>query len=85
MSELKGYRDEIDQIDQELTRLVEARFNVVKKVGEYKKKHDLPVLDAAREDVVIKRNQDRLENKAYSNDIAAFYKLLMQVTKDMQK
>lgn len=85
MSELKDYRDEIDQIDQELTRLVEARFNVVKKVGEYKKKHDLPVLDAAREDVVIKRNQDRLENKAYSNDIAAFYKLLMQVTKDMQK
>ncbi len=85
MSELKEFRDEIDRIDQELTRLVEARFNVVKKVGQYKKEHNLPVLDAAREEDVIKRNQDRLKNKEYSKDIASFYELLMQVTKDMQK
>lgn len=85
MSELQNYRDEIDQIDQELTRLVESRFNVVKKVGQYKKEHHLPVLDAAREEDVIKRNQDRLKNKEYSKDIASFYELLMQVTKDMQK
>lgn len=84
MSELKQYRDEIDGIDQELTRLVEQRFNVAKKVAAYKRANGLPVLDASREEAVIQRNQDRLENSEYAEEIAAFYRGLMEISKDIQ-
>ena len=34
MSELDGYRNKIDEIDREITRLFEERMNNVIKVGE---------------------------------------------------
>ena len=44
MTELEQYRKEIDQIDQELTRLVEERFEVAKKVASYKiLKHEMEI------------------------------------------
>ena len=85
MSELETYRDEIDRIDQELTKLVEQRFNIAKKVVAYKKEHGLPVLDSSREDAVIKRNQERLSDSDYADDLAAFYQGLMDVSKNIQK
>lgn len=84
MNELEQYRDEIDQIDQQLTRLVERRFNIAKKVIAFKKENGLPVLDASREEVVIKRNQERLEDAAYVEDLAAFYQALMEISKNIQ-
>lgn len=85
MTELEQYRLEIDAIDQELTRLVEQRFEVAKKVAAYKLEHNLPVLDASREDVVIRRNQERLENKGYAPDIADFYTALMAISRGIQE
>ena len=47
--QLSEYRDQIDQIDRQIIKLLEERFEVVRGVGEYKKAKGLPVLDAARE------------------------------------
>ncbi|UDE94561.1 chorismate mutase [Carnobacterium viridans] len=55
MNELEQYRKDIDEIDQELTRLFELRLNTVLKVGRYKKQRNLPVLDASREQAVIEK------------------------------
>lgn len=85
MSELTEYRNEIDRIDLELTRLVEHRFNIARKVAEYKAQNDLPILDSSREDAVIQRNQDRLENPEYTSEIADFYQNLMAISKAIQK
>lgn len=85
MSELTEYRKEIDRIDRELTRLVEHRFNVVRKVAEYKAQNDLPILDSSREEAVIQRNLDRLENSEYAAEIAEFYQNLMTISKAIQK
>lgn len=85
MTELDHYRLEIDQIDQELTRLVEQRFEVAKKVAAYKIAHDLPVLDSSREDVVIRRNQERLVHSEYESEIAEFYTGLMAISRSIQE
>ena len=85
MTELEKYRQEIDGIDQELTRLIEQRFDVAKKVANYKIAHDLPVLDASREEVVIKRNQDRLEQPEYQDEIADFFTQLMAISRGIQE
>lgn len=47
--ELKELRTKIDEIDQELTKLFEARMDVAAGIAAYKKSHNLPVLDVARE------------------------------------
>lgn len=84
MSELEQYRDEIDAIDQELTRLFEARLKTVLKVGQYKKQHDLPVLDASREQKVIAKNVNRLEDKQFEEELTKFFQSMMDITKETQ-
>lgn len=56
MSELQTYRDQIDQIDKKLIELLAQRFEIVKKVWEYKKLNNLPPLQP-------KRWQEVLESK----------------------
>lgn len=85
MTELDNYRKEIDEIDQELTALFEKRLETVLKVGEYKKTHDLPILDSSREEAVILKNTERLNNKAYAQELSDFYKAIMTITKGTQQ
>ncbi|WP_423190432.1 chorismate mutase [Alkalibacterium sp. f15] len=85
MNELESYRQEIDAVDQELTRLFEKRLETVLKVGEYKKKHQLPVLDADREKKVIEKNIARLRNTDFQEEVTMFYKAIMNITKQTQE
>lgn len=57
MSELQNYRNEIDAIDRELLTLLAQRFEVVKKVWEYKKIHDLPPLQPGRWQEVLENRK----------------------------
>lgn len=49
-------RQQIDNIDKKIVALLEERFSVVKKIGQYKKKHDLPILNERREGELISSN-----------------------------
>jgi chorismate mutase/prephenate dehydratase len=46
---LQQYREQIDVIDNELLRLFKERMSVARQIALYKKEHNLPALDAARE------------------------------------
>lgn len=46
---LEEYREEIRQIDEQITKLFVRRMETAGKVADYKKNHDLPVLDSAVE------------------------------------
>ena len=84
MNELEQYRKEIDEIDQELTHLFELRLNTVLKVGRYKKQHNLPVLDASREQAVIEKNISRLRDKTFEPQVTTFFQSMMDITKEAQ-
>ena len=47
--DLNDYRQKIDEIDSELTRLFTERMDVAAGIAQYKAEHGLPVLDARRE------------------------------------
>ena len=47
--ELKDYREQIDAIDRELTRLFQERMHVAGEIAAFKKANGLPVLDRSRE------------------------------------
>jgi chorismate mutase len=54
-TDLDELRREIDKVDGLLLELVAKRVSLVLAVGEYKRKHGLPVYDPARESQVLDR------------------------------
>ena len=53
MSGLDSIRQEIDSIDSQLIKLFIKRMDCAKKVGEYKKENNIPVLNVAREKEIL--------------------------------
>ena len=52
--EILKLRGQLNQIDNQLLHLLEARFENVKEIGEIKKQKGLPIRDKEREEEVIK-------------------------------
>ncbi len=48
--ELNELRARIDGVDRELIRLLERRMDISEEIAVWKKAHEVPVLDAAREE-----------------------------------
>jgi chorismate mutase / prephenate dehydratase len=53
--ELKGLRERIEKIDQEVVALIAARVAAARDVGRIKQRRGLPILDPAREAAVVRR------------------------------
>ena len=81
--DLKELRVKIDEIDSEITRLFQERMDVVCGVAEYKKKNNLPVLDAGRE-------RDKLNSIAESVrpdmeiSIRTLYSMIFELSRNYQ-
>lgn len=81
--ELKELRKQLDKTDNEIVKLFEERMQIAKKIGDYKKEYNLPVLDAQQEsnklnDVIEKSNDE------YKQYIASLYSLLFEMSKTYQ-
>lgn len=85
MADISKIREEIDKIDEELTRLFERRMTVSEEVAAYKREHGLPTLNAAREKEVIDKAVARLKNKAFAPYAKKLYTCLMDLSKEYQK
>ncbi len=81
MDELKKNREIIDDIDREMAALFEKRFNAVRDIAEYKAQNGMPILDAGREDVVIRKNSPYISDP----DIRAFYVNYMHSTMEISR
>lgn len=81
---LDDYRNQIDEIDKEMVRVLEKRMRVAEEIAKYKKEKDIPVLDAYREREKI----DQITEMA-SDDMASYTKILyntvMELSKDHQR
>ena len=56
MDELTKYRNEIDEIDKQITELFERRMDISKKIARCKKEQEIWILNAKREEEVIQKN-----------------------------
>lgn len=64
-SPLIQYRNQLDEIDKNLIRLISERYSITDLVGKYKKEQQIEVLDSERE----KRLIERVKNLAIENKI----------------
>lgn len=85
MDKLELLRKEIDDIDGQLVELFEKRMETVLKVGEYKTKMNLPILNESREEEVITKNIDYLRDRSLENYLKDFLLNLMEISKRLQK
>ena len=85
MSELEQYRREIDRIDGELVKLFLERMDVTGKVGVYKQRQGIPVLDAGRERQVIDAKTALTDDPARKADVAALYESIMAISRRQQR
>jgi|APSaa5957512535_1039671.scaffolds.fasta_scaffold509690_1 chorismate mutase len=54
-------REELNEIDQKLGKLLVRRFEICKKIGENKKENNLPIEDLEREKEIINEKINQLD------------------------
>lgn len=81
---LEPLRKEIDEIDTALLKLFERRMEVVKGVGEYKKNNKLPIFNENREQQVIDKIVEKLQNNVIEKETIELFSTLMKVSRDYQ-
>lgn len=81
--ELKDYRDQIDQIDDEIVRLFQQRMDVAAQIAAYKMEHDLPIMQASREREKLAdlSGKTREELQSY---LRVLYSLLFELSRTYQ-
>lgn len=57
--ELARYRSSIDEIDRRLLELCRQRFEICLQVADFKKKHDIPMMQPERPGSTSQRNAGR--------------------------
>ena len=86
MNEIKNnLRKEIDLIDGEIALLLKRRFAVVKKLGEFKQEHNLPVKDAERELQVLNKVSSVFDDEGEKRAVKDIYSCIMHNCAEMQK
>lgn len=83
--ELDEIRTKIDGIDGEIIKLFEERMACAKEVAEYKKTHDVPVLQSGREEQVIAKAQSNIANHELRSYAPELMNCLMELSKDYQR
>jgi len=82
MSELEKLRSEINRIDNSLLDLLSNRMEISVKVGEYKKKNNIQVLDSSREKELIER---LISYSNIDNDLVKdLWNIIMKYSKKLQ-
>lgn len=83
---LKDFRKNIDKIDGEILKLLADRFNIVKKIGKYKKFNGVKIFDKERENQIL--NKIKIESRKYKTNekyIEKIFKSIIKNSKEIQK
>jgi len=82
---LEELRAEIDQIDQKMMDLFKQRMHVSSLIGQYKKEHQIPVLDVKRETELLEKRKLALQDEKLWPLYLDFIQELMRLSKANQQ
>ncbi|TXI97508.1 MAG: hypothetical protein E6Q32_11650 [Neisseriales bacterium] len=86
MNDIELLRKQISEVDAEIIRLIALRQQISKKIGEYKKEHNLPVLDAAREALLHEfHSMQSVEHGISPELVAKVFEALIEESRKVQK
>ena len=82
--DLASIRQEIDQIDDQIVKLLEERMHLVEDVVAYKKASGKSILDTKREEIIFEKVKNRVEDKRYQETIVATFSDILKRSRDYQ-
>lgn len=82
---LQQAREIINDVDKQMAELFVKRMEAAKMVAEYKKEHGMPILDASREEQVISKNSEYIENDELRSFYVNFIRNTMEISKNYQR
>lgn len=85
MSKLEDARIIINECDKEMITLFKKRMSAAKMVAEYKASNNLPILDLKRENELIKRNTQILNDQELEGYYITFLEGMLKASKDYQE
>ena len=85
MNELNEARKKINEIDEKMAKLFEERMKASKEVANYKIEYALPIFDASREQEVINKNLQYIEDNEIKEYYVNFLKETMNISKKYQQ
>ncbi|MGD9887073.1 MAG: shikimate kinase [Bacilli bacterium] len=80
MDKLAKWRQEINDIDDEIAQLIEKRFNLSKQIGMYKLANQIPIAMPNREQSI----KERLKVKLYGEQLVQIYDKVLNLSKAIQ-
>ena len=84
MDKLLKAREIISEVDKEIAVLFEKRMEAVRLVAEYKMERGLPVFDSSRENEVVRKNLENVEDEEIKEFYVPFIKNTMDISKRFQ-
>ena len=84
MDLLEQARSIINEVDDEMARLFVRRMEAAEMVAQYKQAHGLPILDAAREEQVLRRGAERVEDEGLRAYYVNFIRNNMAISRAYQ-
>ncbi len=81
---LEEARGDIDRIDRAMATLFEERMEAAGKVALYKKETGMPIFDPAREEEIINRGAQRIQNETVRGYYVNFLRTQMDLSKAYQ-
>ena len=77
-------RQEIDQIDDQIVKLLEERMHLVEGVVAYKKASGKAILDTKREKAIFEKVRSHVSNKKYEETIVETFSDILKRSRDYQ-
>lgn len=83
---LENFRKDINRIDEELLNLIKERSDVAFKVGEFKKKSGLPIINERRESEIYTKIMAMAKEKDIDPEIIKdIWQKLIKISRSQQK
>lgn len=82
---LEELRQKINQIDDELIKLLEKRMGLVSKVAAYKLETGKAVLDSKREETILNKVAEAVESPVYKDVIVNTFTDMMKHSRAFQE
>ena len=83
-NKLEAARRKIDAIDEQLVALLEKRLQAVTEVTAYKKENKKDILDQSREEAVLEKVAQRVENPLFEETMVATFQDIMKQSRNFQ-
>ncbi len=82
---LDELRSRIDAIDHHMVHLLEERMQVVTRISEIKAKHEIAVLDAGREKIVLENIRHAIKDETYESYLLEVFQGIMAASRAYQQ